>query len=228
VLIGALLTRLRLPALLGVVGLGIVLSAGFKVMGYGTLVSVNRLYFGTDARADALLIGGVVAVLLASGRVPQTPSVGRLSGGLVALSVAAGLLWVIVVPDARLTDWYLYRGGGLTLVALAAAVLLVHLLTAPHRAVQWLLTIPPLVAIGRISYGLYLWHNPVSFALSDLGLPAAWHGLFAFTITILIAVASYRLIERPLLHRRAVPRRAAAGPALGTEHVVSQERASVS
>jgi len=189
---------------------------------------VNRLYFGTDARADALLIGGMVAILLASGRVPQTPYVGRLSGGFVALGVAAGLLWVIVVPDARVTDWYLYRGGGLTLVALAAAALLVHLLTTTHQAVQWLLTIPPLVAIGRISYGLYLWHNPVSYLLRDLGLPLVWHGVLSFAMTILIAAVSYRLIERPLLRRRAVPRRVAAGPAFAGEHAMSRERASVS
>ena len=61
----------------------------------------------------------------------------------------------------------------------------------------------PLVGIGRISYGLYLWHLPLVYgcgALAVDGAPPDFpRATLAIALTFLIAGASYRWIETPML-----------------------------
>jgi peptidoglycan/LPS O-acetylase OafA/YrhL len=69
---------------------------------------------------------------------------------------------------------------------------------SPDRA----LSLAPLRAIGRISYGLYLYHLPIYHALL---LPAAGPATVALAIalTFAVATASYWLVERPILRYAA-------------------------
>ena len=88
----------------------------------------------------------------------------------------------------------------------------------------------PLAALGTVSYGLYLWHVPVILSFTRLGvLPGG--DLLALAlilpVSLAIATASWRWVERPVLERvRARDRargprsererdRAAGRPALG-------------
>jgi len=71
--------------------------------------------------------------------------------------------------------------------------------------------VPGLQAIGRVSYGAYLYHLPVLVLVSSL-LPArdgAWsftHQAMTFAIvygvTLAVAFASFRFIEKPFLRLR--------------------------
>ena len=51
---------------------------------------------------------------------------------------------------------------------------------------------------GRISYVLYLWHWPVIFAFTRLGLTsAAWMGA-AIGLSLVLATATHYVVENPL------------------------------
>ena len=65
----------------------------------------------------------------------------------------------------------------------------------------------PMQYLGKISYGLYVYHFPVIWFVGrvrDLGLPEptakALTALISFVATLLIASASYHLMEKPLLN----------------------------
>lgn len=69
------------------------------------------------------------------------------------------------------------------------------------------LEFPPLPYLGRISYGLYVYHFPVIWlvrqGISEFDLPAGWQSAFVFfasaILTFLLAFLSYHLLEAPLL-----------------------------
>ncbi len=170
-----------------------------------------RIYIRTDARADALAIGAALALLprgWIEGAVgPRTRSLAGLAA-LAALVAAAAL----VDPEAA----FLYVGG-FTLVALAAAMLIASLL-APSVLTGALAT-RPLVVLGRLSYSLYLWHFGLFqiVAAHTVSWSAAPRVVLAWSLTLLAATTSYRLLELPALSlkdrlgRRAPARTAAAG-----------------
>jgi hypothetical protein len=173
-----------------------------------------RVYYGTDARACALLTGCALAAVL-TGRpghrkrwVAQVGAVLAVAAPVVAWGHAAG------------ADGWLYRGG-LALVAVAVAAVLSHLVTAPGGIAARLLALAPLVALGRISYGVYLWHWPLFQLLNTGRTGLTGMSLFAVRIgvTLIVAAASFHLVEVPARRLRANWRSvgtAIAGPAVVT------------
>jgi peptidoglycan/LPS O-acetylase OafA/YrhL len=110
---------------------------------------------------------------------------------------------------AGLGCWLLYAldpGAGLDQpIAAAASFLLLAALVLPARpgVATRILNWRPLVAIGVVSYSLYLWHFPIVRSLgdhTDLGL----RGLLPLALVVCLAVAfiSYALVERPALRLR--------------------------
>jgi peptidoglycan/LPS O-acetylase OafA/YrhL len=94
--------------------------------------------------------------------------------------------------------------GGFTLLAGATAVLIVNVVLAPSSYSRGLLECGPLVWVGRISYGLYLWHYPIFKATSSL--PLSWPLKLSVAVVATFAVTSlsFYLIERPALALRRV------------------------
>jgi hypothetical protein len=71
---------------------------------------------------------------------------------------------------------------------------------APEGVTARLLSLPPLPALGRISYGVYLWHWPIFLALtSERGGLGGWPlFLTRCCVTLVVAASSYTLLERPI------------------------------
>src|SRR4051794_17974973 len=166
--------------------------------------AIGRDYYGTDTRAQALLIGAALAVL--AGR----PLPRRL--GLPAAFAAGLTLWFWHAADDQAA--WLYRGG-LPVAAVATAVVVAHVIAEPHAPIARALSVPPLVGLGRISYGVYLWHWPLFCFVTadDTGL-SRWP-LLAVRLsgTLAVATAGYHLIEQPIRRGamgRLLPRRVPA------------------
>ncbi|MGK5682150.1 acyltransferase family protein [Actinoplanes sp. URMC 104] len=167
----------------------------------------DRAYYGTDTRAVALLIGAALAVVL-SGR---TVRARRLLGVLAAAgALTTGWLWSTADGD----DQWLYRGG-FVVAALAVAAVLAHAVISPGSPTARLLAVAPLVWLGRISYGVYLWHWPlfqwVDADRTGLTGPALLGVRCA--ATLVVATVSYVLIEQPVRRARRL-RRPARTPIL--------------
>jgi peptidoglycan/LPS O-acetylase OafA/YrhL len=156
--------------------------------------TTDRLYNGTDTRADALLFGSALASGLA---VPSFAS---------RLTSAARYLWfpaiVIFIAVPHILPWNDRRlsFGGFSVVALAAATILIAVLNE-----GWLARIlgnPALVWIGQRSYGLYLWHYPLTCVLQFQMHPGRRLSFVEVVCTFALAAFSYRFIEHPFLMRR--------------------------
>jgi peptidoglycan/LPS O-acetylase OafA/YrhL len=173
----------------------------------------SRVYYGTDTRAQALLLGAALAFVVTSPR-RRRPRQESGAASMVALECAGilavvylGWLWTHVAD----TSTWLYTGGflveGLAVTALIAAA------TRRYSPILGpLLSLAPLRAIGRISYGLYLWHWPVYIYLTPArtGLDDAQLLAVRLAATFGLALVSYRLVEQPIRNRTMTRPRALA------------------
>lgn len=149
-----------------------------------------RVFYGSDTRADALLLGCALAFLFS--RVTWRPSrwlIGSAVAGLVLSTVTLSLGFLAMV--------------GLTAATLASVVLVALATSQVGGVLDW----DPLVRTGRASYSLYLWHVPI---LSLIGTSAIGHSLLGAFLGLILSVAaaflSRRLVEVPALRWRSRPR----------------------
>ena len=124
-----------LKALASVAGIGAMASAILMLSMEAAGFSVDRLYYGTDTRAQALLVGSFLGAIASHDdwRVLRGSSTGTSAGRRTGRSLgwvgAAGLLWAWHALDGQ--DGFLYRGG-FFLVALATASVIATVTTWPH------------------------------------------------------------------------------------------------
>lgn len=158
----------------------------------------SRVYYGTDTRAFALLIGAALAVIWPSRKLSDRVPAGArvmldITGvlGLVALAV-------LIYRTGEYDD-FLYRGGLLGIAALSAAVIAV--LAHPASRIGQAMGCKPLRWIGVRSYSLYIWHFPVIILTTpevDTGGANALRVLFQLFLSFFLAACSYQYIEEPL------------------------------
>jgi len=156
----------------------------------------SRVYYGTDTRAQSLLIGASLAMLLQRiGPVRGELSSQMLQIGGIQCAVALAFLWSTTSEDNNL----LYRGGFL-LLATAVAVVIAAAVQPKPGPLGRALSVLPLRALGLISYGVYLWHWPIYLMMTPARTGWGDEGLFLarLAVTLAIATASYFLIEMPI------------------------------
>lgn len=158
----------------------------------------TRVYFGTDTRAFALLIGCSLAILYPSHTLQEPCSKKKRllldALGTVCLLVLLGFIFGVSEYNS-----FLFRGG-LVLVSFITAIL-IAVIAQPTGSLGKLFAWKPLKWLGERSYGIYIWHFPVIILSSPASNIDGIH-LSRMTLQVLItiglAAVSYRLIENPI------------------------------
>jgi peptidoglycan/LPS O-acetylase OafA/YrhL len=152
---------------------------------------LDAAFYSPAARFWELMLGAALAA--APRMLVANSAFARNVLSAIGLSaVCAGFLFI--ARDAHIPGWW----------ALLPTLGTVMVIAAGPQA--WLngavLSKPALVAVGLISYPLYLWHWPLlSFARIFEGQsPAVSMRLAAVGVSVALAWATYRLIETPIRH----------------------------
>ena len=152
-----------------------------------SMVDVGRMAGSTDTNAIKLTAGCVFALL---------PPI-RVNTVVVAAALLGVLVLCFASPPDGAHDWVVAE----PVVAVLTAFVLssVQLTTIVGR----LLAMKPLTHVGKISYGIYLWHIPILFYIAP-ALQGGWYssapsyvrGIILSLIIWVTAILSYELLER--------------------------------
>jgi len=166
--------------------------------GIAIVAGPDAAYWATPARLGELLVGATAAAWLVNG--------GRVPAGARFLAPAALVAVVALAVVLPAGSGPAYTGWMTPLSLLSVALVLS--LQVPG-AVRNALSLAPVVWLGTISYGVYLYHWPVFLLLRQHGWQLARPGGFAVatSITLAVSVASFYGLEQPIRRCDWAPRR---------------------
>lgn len=186
--------------LAGLTLIGVLASAIAMALIYQPGTDPSRVYYGTDTRAFALLLGAALALVWPSRKLSgELSSLKRLS---LDLAGGAGLIIILLmIWHTNEYDAFLYRGGLLffSLVTTVVVAVLAH----PASRLSKLFALQPLRWFGVISYGMYLWHYPVIVWTSppvNTDGPDILLALWQIVACIVLSALNWLFIEEPIRH----------------------------
>jgi len=222
--------RTRLKVLFAVAALGSIASAVEMGVLFHRGSGLNRVYYGTDTRAQGLLAGAALAAALAlsrsrravradagAGAAGDDPSWGldepapRPAWRWWALQTCGLAGMGVLVAAVGLASWtsgWWYRGGFLGVDVAALAVIGSVVAHGSRPSVTRLaLRSWPLRSTGVISYGLYLWHYPLFLWLTAANTGLAGTSLLGLRLAASFgaAIVSYFVVEQPIRERQVPP-----------------------
>lgn len=182
-------------AVAATVALGVAAAITSTRWALGT--DINTLYFGTIAHGAVAILAG--ATLGARPRI--LAAIDRGAAQRLVLVGAGGVITLSLIEDldpAHVTTGFLLISVvGLLAVAGAAST--------PTERTRFTVLMRPLIALGKISYGFYLWHLPVILIVLPQ-LPetnAAVRMGTAAVVSLAVTLLSYFAIEKPALRLKA-------------------------
>jgi peptidoglycan/LPS O-acetylase OafA/YrhL len=178
-------------------------------------------------RLDQFVFGMLAAYAYTRAAISARLPSARTADALFALGFAAAAVLVAAIHLRSTTYW---DGDPLLFVwhgAMGAAIaLILYAAAAGSRIARTLFASRWLRHVGVISFGLYLWHFPLigwldaahAFDRID-GYRLPWSLPVVVVLALLLAEASYRIVERPALR---IGRRHARDPGVRTELVAAE------
>jgi peptidoglycan/LPS O-acetylase OafA/YrhL len=161
---------------------------------------VMRLYNGLDTHSSGLLVGCALAFFMSG----YKPAIQARAKGIHAASLAAAVVLIIIAFTAKWSSGLMFAGGYLV-VAIASAIIIASLCITENNPIRKVLEHKWIVYLGRISYGLYLWHYPIYYVvdiyLNTFNSPIRWPVKLTVGTAVALGVTylSFRFIETPIL-----------------------------
>ena len=175
-----------------------VASVWWMLHSYQPGLDPARVYYSTFTRAAELLIGGLLALVLV-GRGPLRRPGAVLAAGAAGVLALGATVWCWV--NVAQSDSVLYQGGLVVYAGFSALLILAAVqVTGP---VATIFSKSGIVALGKISYGVYLYHWPIFLWLTPerTGLSLWPLFLLRITLTVFVAALSYWYLEQPVRQR---------------------------
>ena len=155
----------------------------------------DAAYWSTPARAGEILVGAALAALTTGRKLPRR----------VAKVGPPALITILVCAVTWSSDRGPAYQGALPLFAIVSAALIAALLV-PGR-LSGLFSTAPLVRLGEISYGVYLYHWPIFLLIPDGSRPRVINFALQLALTLAVAEVSHRFLEQPIRNGVVRPRR---------------------
>lgn len=159
--------------------------------------NTNRIYMASETRFDSIAYGVFLAAIC------EVSPEGRLRRAISSPhALVAGVALLVlstVIRDDVFRDTLRY-----SMRSIGALLIVAPLVFSPRLGwLQNMANSPPADWVGRLSYSLYIWHGAAWFFLSNSGMTKSILTSFAeLGVTVVLAVASYYLIEMPVLRWR--------------------------
>jgi len=186
--------RSYVPLLL-VCFISMVLIAVWRMYLVNAGASAARLYNGTDTRLDSMVWGGFLAcVLMHQSLVDPLRRLLSVSGLEVIL--IGVLVYALCSLSWRDTSYYAWV---LPMVQLVIFFLLFRIVMEPLSGLRRVCNLRVFRKLGKISYGLYLWHFPWFVFFHECGFSRMGVLFWGGCLSVMIALLSYRLIEQPVI-----------------------------
>lgn len=161
-------------------------------------------------RIDGILLGAMLPLMREEPRV-QRLFAARHALGPLCLVPGVALLWFLA---GRSTLSAVTAGGP---VSLLSASIILFVLCNPQASITQMLSAPLLQHLGRISYGLYLYHFPIAALMYVNGFTPQQLLLAGLFVAWPLAEVSWRCLESPLLRWQAAAALPAPSPAVPGE-----------
>jgi peptidoglycan/LPS O-acetylase OafA/YrhL len=162
-------------------------------------------YMLTPFRLDGLALGALLGLALAESKTRERLQVsGAFVPWALAFSFSCFILPIIVLNQDWQKHQLVFFSVGFSGVDLTAALLLLFLILRPESRITKFFSMRPLRFLGRISYGLYLYHIPIQQMIWRIGDHYAFThhkqiNIISLPVSILFAWLSFRFFETPFL-----------------------------
>jgi peptidoglycan/LPS O-acetylase OafA/YrhL len=214
VLVVGLLTR-RIPIRLSVFVAALVATiASYWWADHASSLNATWAYYSPWTRGWELGIGAIAATCVAyAARLPRWAGFALAWAGMIAIVVSSHIYGPLTV----------FPGPAALLPVLGAVAVIVG--GASGIGASHALSLPPVRAVGRVSYGWYLLHYPPMIlligALPSSGPLPVHERLLIAAVTLVVAFIMYALLEKPIRRSRQLAVRPWASIAMGLTFVAA-------
>ena len=163
--------------------------------------NTNRVYYGTDTRMFAILLGSGLAFIWPSRELSaDIANINRVTLDVLGGASLVAIIWMFFQMSGQ-SD-FTYRGGMLLFTILSTV--LVATVAHPASHLNRVLTNPLFKYVGQRSYGIYLYQFPVMIfyetKVKNIGDHLLLNSLIEVALILIVTELSYRFIENPMRH----------------------------